>query len=294
MPSSSIDWPAQARADLRAAIREALSNLLETKHLYQTVTVDVSTAKQRTTGRNISDGNKAMFEQELKRRIETAWEPAEPELPGVARQQKTAPERIYVVFPTIKTFCARCDDVEAHNVVYAHDITSDLVTRAGGYHQGPSQHLAAAYRCQVCKVTLQYFLIKREAIKLSLVGRSPIEHVSVPDVIPKSHCKYYSGAVVAFQSGQVLPALFMLRVFIEQFALSQVADKTLRADVALETYMAALPAPVRGHFPSPRDLYGKLSEAIHAAREDAELFNDVLEKLMEHFEARRLYKVTTA
>jgi hypothetical protein len=291
---TTTDWAAQARADLRFAIREAAKQLLETKHLYQSVTVDLGEAAKRVSNTNISEGNRSIFEREMKRSVDDSWEPAEPELPGVAPQQKAVRDRVHIIFPTIKTFCDRCDRVEPHNLVYARDITSDLMSRSGGYRVGPSQNFIAGYLCQACKVMLQYFMIRRDGVKLMLVGRSPMEHVAVPDVIPKSQRKYYFGAIIAFQSGQILPALFMLRVFLEQFAASQTTDKTLRADAVLDAYMSSLPTPVREHFTSPREMYGRLSEAVHAAREDADLYNEVLEQIVEHFEARRLYKVTTA
>jgi DNA-binding GntR family transcriptional regulator len=137
-------------------------------------------------------------------------------------------------------------------------------------------------------------MIRREQLKLTIVGRSPIEHVDVPQVIPKNQRKYFGGAVVAAQSGQTLPALFMLRTFLEQFAASQVSDHSLRADAVIDAYMASLPDAVRSHFISPRDMYSRLSEAIHAAREDMPFYEEIVGQIIEHFEARRLYKVPTA
>jgi hypothetical protein len=134
-------------------------------------------------------------------------------------------------------------------------------------------------------------MIRREGTKLSLVGRTPMGHVDTPAYIPKSHRKFYIGAIVAFQAGQVLPALFMLRTFIEQFAASQVNAPGLRADAVLERDMASLPDAVRGHFASPREIYAHLSDAIHNAREDEDLFKQSLSEVNEHFDARRLYKV---
>jgi len=289
----TTDWAAQARADLRAAIRDSAKQLLEAKHLYQSITIDLTSSKQRLAHTSISEGNKSIYEHEMKRSLELPWVPVEPDLPGIATQSKTMHERIYVVFSTIKTHCTKCGQPEPHNPVYARDVNADLASRSRAYGQGTLQHFVAGYVCQACKVLLQFFMIRREGLKLSLTGRSPMEQVAVPDVIPKAQRKYYSGAIVAFQSGQVLPALFMLRTFVEQFAASQVEDKTLRADAALNAYMAALPEPVRAHFASPREIYGRLSDAIHAAREDADLFREAAEQLLEHFDARRLYKVTS-
>lgn len=45
-------------------------------------------------------------------------------------------------------------------------------------------------------------------------------------------------------------------------------------------------------FPSLSDLYGKLSDAIHAAEASNTLFEGALKDIEEHFEARRLFKLT--
>jgi hypothetical protein len=50
-----------------------------------------------------------------------------------------------------------------------------------------------------------------------LSGRAPIEHVLVPNVIPKNAAGFFKDALIAYQSGQTLAALFLLRTLIEQW-----------------------------------------------------------------------------
>lgn len=116
-----------------------------------------------------------------------------------------------------------------------------------------------------------------------------MEHVTVPAEIPKAIQKYYSGAIIAFQSGQTLAALFLMRTACEQVA-RQSAEPTDKADVAIDKYMAALHANVREQFPSLRDIYGELSVDIHSAIGSTDLFERTVDKLGLHFRARQLYE----
>lgn len=124
-----------------------------------------------------------------------------------------------------------------------------------------------------------------------IVGRSPIEHVDVPEHLPSGRVRdYYSGAIVAHQSGQTLAGLFLLRTFIEQWVKSLGAPHEY-ADKAIEWYMDTLPHFFKAAFPSLRDLYGELSIAIHAANASAELFDGTKRKIDKHFDGRRVHEI---
>src|SRR5262249_40937305 len=139
-----------------------------------------------------------------------------------------------------------------------------------------------SYLCQSCKSTPDAIMVRRQGEKLQLVGRAPMEHVEVPDVIPREITKYYSGAIIAFQSGQPLAANFMLRTTCEQWARKW-ADAADRADAALDKYMASLPDAFKQQFPSLKDIYSQLSADIHAATGSDAIFGAMTEKLVEHF-----------
>lgn len=95
----------------------------------------------------------------------------------------------------------------------------------------------------------------------------------VPIYIPKPEQPLYRDAVIAIHAGKTLAALFYLRTFIEQFARRQTLPKgRLTGDELMNAYIETLPKEHRDHMPSLGEWYGKLSEALHAAREDAELF----------------------
>ncbi len=135
------------------------------------------------------------------------------------------------------------------------------------------------------------FIVRRENFKLTLSGRAPIEHIEIPRTIPKNIQRFYSGAIVAYQSGQTLAGIFLLRTLIEQWAKSVATEKDLQADEAIDSYLITLPDDFKGRFPSLRVLYGELSLDIHTATGSAELFEKARNQIDEHFEARRLFKI---
>jgi hypothetical protein len=61
----------------------------------------------------------------------------------------------------------------------------------------------------------------------------------------------------------VLAGLFLLRVFIEQFAKSKVNGDFASGDALLDAYPTPLPDDFKGRFPSLKNLYSGLSMAIH-------------------------------
>lgn len=99
-------------------------------------------------------------------------------------------------------------------------------------------------------------------------------------------------AVIAFNSGKILAALFYLRTFIEQFA-RRVTGLTgkVTGDEILDDYYKSLPAPTRDEMPSLREWYDKLSDALHSAREDAPLFETAKTQIEKHFDIRRVFNI---
>ena len=119
-----------------------------------------------------------------------------------------------------------------------------------------------------------------------------MEHVQVPPEVPKEVTRFYSGAVVAYQSGQTLAGLFLLRTLCEQWARKFAAAQDF-ADEAINKYMDSLPGDFKARFPSFRSIYEKLSADIHAATGSDELYVQMLAELNEHFSARKLFKLPT-
>ena len=120
-----------------------------------------------------------------------------------------------------------------------------------------------------------------------------MEHVQVPFEIPKEVARFYSGAVVAHQSGQTLAGLFLLRTLCEQWA-RRFAAADDHADQAINIYMDSLPEDFKGRFPSLRSIYEMLSADIHAATGSDELYVQMLTEIGEHFSARKVFKLLSS
>ncbi len=92
--------------------------------------------------------------------------------------------------------------------------------------------------------------------------------------------------------GKTLAALFYLRTFIEQFARRITGTQGKETgDVIMDKYSATLPPRQRDAMPSLRDSYGRLSEALHVAREDQKLLEASLDAVQMHFDFRRIFKI---
>lgn len=273
------------------AINTNLKALIETKHLYQSFNIETVLAEIGVHAR--SEQTVAVVKRELQDYVSRPWrvEPALLQGGPPVRRITDRPDMPHVAVDTVKLFCGTCRRTEPYNLVYTEDLYEEMQKHGVRLHRDQAiQSLVLSYECQSCKQMPEVFVLSRRGLKVTLVGRSPMEQVQVPPVIPKTHSKFYSDAIVAYQSGQVLPALFMLRTFIEQFARHTVAaSSSLRADEVLDQYMASIPDPVRAHFPSPRDVYSRLSAALHSASPDGALYERSAKELEQHFDARRLY-----
>lgn len=278
----------QALAEFLAAIR----TLLQTKHLYQSVEVSPEAILKRVLP-HVSDGN-----QEHVQRIANgvalwtfvAEEQSMQEMLAATASSDYQLPRVRWKAPDVKMFCRTCNRLEPFNALASQNLLSRTdLTRPGVFHNGAwHQVYVLTYLCQSCKSVPEVFLVRRQGTKLTLSGRTPMEHAPVPKVIPKEITKFYSGAVIAHQSGQTLAAIFMLRTACEQWS-RLFADKNDRADAAMDKYMATLPEDFKGRFPSLQKMYSDLSVAIHEARASEDLYLAAIGDLEKHFAARDLF-----
>lgn len=199
-----------------------------------------------------------------------------------------------------KLFCSKCGTSEVYRPVWYHDLTNELLKHQRfGESSGPTTVVPTGFQlftillqCQRCMGKPEAVLVRREQWKLSLHGRSPMEYVDVPKYIPKEEQHLFRDAVIAAHGGKILAALFYLRVFIEQFARRVTGETERRFGYELmEDYGKTIPAAHRSTMPSLREWYDKLSEPIHAAKEDEKLFEEAKEAICQHFEIRKVFKI---
>ena len=290
MTPKSISAQTRLEHELRQLVTDAFKFLFENNHLYQSFRVETEPVISRMT-KELAPNLPAYYSA----LVQGAWQPSDPSDRNPGLLGTGLAELVFdFKSPDVKLFCARCDGVEAFNNVSSKIIVHHVQPISPDI---PSFVLALqvfvfTFLCQSCKSIPEAFLVRREGNKLTLSGRSPIEHVNVPKIIPKSIQKYFSDAIVAYQSGQALAANFMLRTLIEQWSYSQAGSGITTADQAIDAYMNALPPDFNSRFPSLRDVYSDLSIDLHSATGSADLFDSCISKITEHFDARRLFKIT--
>jgi len=274
---------------------EKLKLLLETKHLYQSVVVDVLKAKQLIVNEivpGIAAHVDAGVDPWLRRPLEGA-------MVIVKENVMIGNQTVNVVKPellvsNVKLFCGVCKSCEVYYPLWIRDVTPECKDPRNNPmpRKDSFQLFFLAFQCQNCHSEPEGFIVRRSGYKLHLEGRSPIEEVVVPRYLPKKESRYFSDAVVAFDSGKKLAGLFYLRTFLEQFG-RRITGMYGRftGDQILETYGGTLPAAHRDHMPSFRSLYDKLSDALHQAREDDDLFEFAKAEIDRHFDIRRVFNI---
>jgi hypothetical protein len=290
----------QGAEALSENITATLKELLETKHLYQSI----DTLSYEVILKAVESNFRGIYVDMVRQRIGELWSRSWHALPLSQKREgpvlslwRTGPTGLFILsfrIPHLKLFCHRCDRVEVFNHLSGWDMLETDVAGTGATpddNKPTTQIFVLSFLCQSCKSIPEVFLVRRKGNKLTLSGRSPIEHVEQPHDIPKPISRYYSGAVIAHQSGQTLAGVFLFRVLIEQWVQSQARTKDLKVDVALEEYMEGLPNDFKARFSSFRALYEKLSADIHRATGSADLFEDAQQQIVEHFKARRLFKL---
>jgi hypothetical protein len=209
---------------------------------------------------------------------------------------------ILLVTENVKTYCITCDAREVASPVWSQDIvTAVIAKRAAGdrslgsptIEEPPSRQVfALGYRCQRCRGEYDAYLVRRLEWKLSLEGRSPMEHIEVPGYVPKTARGIYRDALVALHGGKTPAAFFYLRAFIEQFARRQtgIADRRTGQEI-FAAYAMTIPPDRRGTLSSLQPLYDQLGDAIHTLSANVELFEQIKVEVDQHFDIRRVFKI---
>jgi hypothetical protein len=283
---------------LSGNITSTLKELLETKHLYQSIATSDAAGMYKAFLSGVTRGVETKsVETEVSRLYRGswhAWQSSEVWKGPLLHPTDSFSDTLVFRVPDVKLFCHRCDRVEAFNYILGQAVLGSYMAPMGanlGEGQSTTQIFVLSFLCQSCKSIPEVFLVRREGNKLTLSGRSPIEHVEVSHFIPKAVARFFSGAIVAHQSGQTLAGVFLFRVLIEQWVQSRAKKTGSKIDQALEEYMDSLPKDFKEKFPSLRKVYEDLSADIHSAAGSAELFEEARQQIVEHFDARRLFKL---
>ena len=303
-------------------ILSVLQELLEKKHLYQSVEISQKDFDEAIDG----------IIEDRRREISRAEPSLDPDTMGILKKRKEnlIRERDALLFsdwdfypetnpppgappidnqglpysplPFIRTACSskQCKgSVQPHNSGF---VGLRYATVPFNFLEGHSllQIFSFPYHCQNCKNEPLVFLVKRSGLKLTLVGRSQFPEVFIPSFIPEAQRKYYRNAIVADQTSFTLAAALYLRTLIEQYFYAVIPLEQIKAingnptgDELAELYAKTLPKNFPSNFPSLKKAYDDLSEIVHSGKE-----NDVTKKSFVtirtavdgHFKALQLFK----
>jgi hypothetical protein len=282
-----LKWLSKKAAD-------ELRVLLETKHLYQKVDLNPKGFATELS-LQIHPNHQSYFSAWMAHDIPKRAFVLEPQLTPA---ENYAAQSIRLKLPNLSLFCKICDRREAFAPVWHTDLVGEIRMEINSGKTKDIEFLddiqmfSLMYQCQLCLGIPENFLVRREGWNLSLEGRSPMERIEVPGYLPKIESKLYRDAVIAFNSGKTLAALFYLRTFVEQFA-RRITGTTGKAtgDEILDAYYEKLEPKHADQMPSLREWYDKLSEAVHSASEDATLFENAKSEIEKHFDFRRIFGI---
>lgn len=295
-------------------LTERLRELLEQKHLYQSVVLDlevettsvekrIAAAAIRHSGTTVIDEQlHELFRGDVRQMLNGEWFPDEdaPQRVTAYGDEETEGQVLFAS-PYVRLYCQsrECKQIQPFVPVRSTALIGREDARGysrGGHTEihyaedntGAFQTFALLYRCSGCRKAPEAFVIRRVGMKLTLCGRSPMEFVPVPPHLPESMHRFYRSAVIAHQSGETLPANFLLRTLIEQWV--QERHQSPSADAALNTYMASLEDDFKRRFPSLKSLYAILSSDIHQATGSEAVFARARDEIDLHFEGLKLFR----
>lgn len=303
--------------DFNGALSNAWKVLLEEKNLYQSITVDTESIKVKLVelfkevrlqrsgrisavvkGSEIHDDTEERMASYFLNFTHSQWVLA----PEYGTQPKmrfsvtaSTDEPLVCRLPTIHINCKHCTSVlPPHNsgfpgiggVVSSYDF--------GNHGKGVVQVFSVPYLCQSCKKEPIVFQVRREGIKLTLVGRSNLYVPTISKAIPSEESEYLRGALIASTTGNLLPALFMLRVFVEQY-MRRVAKVTgrIRGEDLADEYARYLPDGFPSSLRSLKNIYEAVSECLHGANPSRDIFDKCVKDVETHFDQLKILPLKT-
>lgn len=314
---------------IRSEILRCVKELLETKHLYQSVHIDITKIQKMIDDADKSPEMKAE-ESRIRRLRSVAITSSGPRMPleshiadSLRRYRQNMRESSEAILnhywefetdiswnqrpinykgtgtnftlPTISVPCSQCDAVfPAHNpgfIGQKQEMQTVSWLRPKNDHMSICQTFVLPYQCQSCKKEPLIFLVHRKDTKLTLVGRNHFEKIQIPDTIPKQESKYFSDANAAYNTGNILAGLFLLRTVVEQYMrrVLMVSEKKTGDELA-DDYACLLDEEFPKHrYPSLKTIYSELSVPLHAASDDEVQFVKSRKDIEQHFELLKFF-----
>jgi hypothetical protein len=313
-------------SEVITTILNGIIQLLENKHLYQSVLLNFSKTEKKISELKPKDkdafypGPKARFHQNCLSLVkvikdiekcrwcfDTFTRPFKPVV-------NSAPNDGYTYFkltlPTVNIVCKNCKGNRLpHNSGYIGQKDNFFdVTPSDSFDDNPTlneivedpsvlnskpyiiQTFFFPYQCQKCKGEPIIFMVRRIDHKLQLVGRNHIEDIEIPKYLPKEDSRYYREAIIAYNAGKVLAGLFYLRTFIEQYMrrITGKSDIKITGEDLGDAYAKILNDEFPKSFTSLKKVYEELSIPLHSAKDNSDQFEKSKDDILKHFDTLRL------
>src|SRR5262249_48182223 len=155
------------------------------------------------------------------------------------------------LIPTIRLACKFCKDtLSVHNSGFPEErmLYTNFSKNSGAEI---CEVFTFPFECQACKGEPIFYLVRREGLKFTITGRSHFPKVAMLKSLPEEEVSYFRGAIIGHATGQILAALFLLRVFIEQY-MRRVTKTTgkITGDELADKYASLLPSDFPQRFDS--------------------------------------------
>jgi hypothetical protein len=305
---------------IRSEIEEKIKMLLEVKHLYQSTMINVDPINKfideaeksseylfdmsrlkdmqslshhagRVNPQSKPEKYKKKFRDEANSILNEFWVflseyTPDPQVMGFSNSINPCE----FVLSSIQIPCANCDAFQpVHHAGYRGQTQrfEPVSMKITGI---PHQTFIFPYQCQACMGEPIIFMVHRKGLKLTLTGRSYFEKIHVSATIPKEESKFFQDAIAAYNTGNVLAGLFLLRTTIEQYMrrILSITDRKSGEDLSDE-YSKLLPDDFpKDRCPSLKTIYEELSVPIHEAKKDEKQFEKSKGDIEKHFDLLRL------
>jgi len=158
---------------------EQLKILLETKHLYQKVSIEPKDIVTQVMEKVLPDKRQVYFAELVKGMQQRLTLTENPTFAGVNTLQLWLPVK------NVKLFCEKCDAREAFKPIWHSDITFEIRTKHKTQASLGTQNFkiefvdsfqlfALTYQCQRCESLPTTFIVKRSGNDIFVEGRSPL------------------------------------------------------------------------------------------------------------------------
>ena len=195
---------------------------------------------------------------------------------------------IHFYLPAVQIMCGgackRVTTFSAH-VSSSRFSLDSLHPRIGS--NGTEQIFQPVYRCEVCRTMIYSVLVHRIGLRLHLCGFAPRRESLTSRSVPQHLVAILSDAEQAIAENDVFAGFYHLRTLLEHYLKQRngtpLSDQ-IRGEELISKHYATLPVQWRSVLPSISDAYTTLSENLHARKGEVEDFNRLRDRVCDHID----------